>query len=77
MQKNLVCVKYSQRISSPPDRKGYNTNNNNKISGATVFASDIDASINSELHPWQCSLRARGFRGRHKCGVTLLSGSKL
>merc|ERR1711874_828498 len=25
-------------------------------------------------HPWQCSMRLQGFRGRHKCGVTLLSG---
>jgi len=24
--------------------------------------------------PWSCSLRSRGFRSFHKCGVTLLSG---
>ena len=24
--------------------------------------------------PWMCSLKEAGFRGRHKCGVTLLSG---
>ena len=28
----------------------------------------------SQHHPWQCSLKFPGFRGRHKCGVTLLSG---
>ena len=25
-------------------------------------------------YPWMCSLKERGYRGRHKCGVTLLSG---
>ena len=31
---------------------------------------------NTGLHqyPWLCSLRTRGYRGRHRCGVTLLSG---
>ena len=24
--------------------------------------------------PWMCSLKTRGFRGKHRCGVTLLSG---
>ena len=24
--------------------------------------------------PWMCSLKEAGFSGRHKCGVTLLSG---
>ena len=35
---------------------------------------DVSLSTTSALHPWQCSLRTRGFRGRHRCGVTLLSG---
>ena len=30
----------------------------------------------SQHHPWQCSLKFPGFRGRHKCGVTLLSGQE-
>ena len=25
-------------------------------------------------HPWQCSLRTPGYKGTHRCGVTLLSG---
>ena len=45
-----------------------------KLGGATVFPTDVDASINSLHHPWACSLRSKGFRGRHRCGVTLLSG---
>ena len=24
--------------------------------------------------PWMCSLKEAGFRGKHKCGVTLLAG---
>merc|ERR1719367_2364764 len=48
---------------------------NTRLQGATIFPTDsVDSTINSRLHPWQCSLRTRGFRGRHRCGVTLLSG---
>jgi len=28
----------------------------------------------TQQHPWLCSLKTRGFRGFHRCGVTLLSG---
>ena len=45
-----------------------------RLGGGTVFPTDTNASINSLHHPWACSLRRRGFRGRHRCGVTLLSG---
>ena len=47
-----------------------------KLAGATVFPVDTTTNINSEHHPWACSLRTRGFRGRHRCGVTLLSGDE-
>ena len=53
-------------------RMDYNT----KLAGATVFPVDTDRIRNSEHHPWACSLRTRGFRGRHRCGVTLLSGKQ-
>ena len=33
--------------------------------------------IFSQHHPWACSLRTRGYRGRHRCGVTLLSGKNV
>ena len=39
-----------------------------------MFPVDIDSTITSQHHPWACSLKTRGFRGRHRCGVTLLSG---
>ena len=42
--------------------------------GATVYPVDTYDDINSRHHPWACSLRTKGFRGRHRCGVTLLSG---
>ena len=45
-----------------------------RLGGATVFPTDTNASINSLHHPWACSIRRRGFRGRHRCGITLLSG---
>ena len=50
--------------------------NGNKISGSSVYLSDTNPRrvITSRHHPWQCSLRFQGFRGRHRCGVTLLSG---
>ena len=48
-----------------------------RLSGASVYLSDTDKTSpwrSSRHHPWQCSLRFQGFRGRHRCGVTLLSG---
>ena len=49
----------------------------NKLVGASVFPVELfkpDDRPLTSLHPWACSLRTRGFRGRHRCGVTLLSG---
>ena len=40
----------------------------NKIFGATTTESK------QNMHPWLCALKEVGFRGRHRCGVTLLSG---
>jgi len=34
-------------------------------------------SAETTYNPWLCSLKERGFRGRHRCGVTLLSGPPL
>ena len=45
-----------------------------RLAGATVFPVDTDTDFNSEHHPLAYSLRTRGYRGRHRCGVTLLSG---
>jgi len=47
---------------------------NIRLSGATIFPVDRSDEVNSRHHPWACSLRTNGFRGRHRCGVTLLSG---
>jgi len=43
-----------------------------KIFGSSTFP--VDVTPDTKHHPWLCSLRTRGFRGRHRCGVTLLSG---
>ena len=40
-----------------------------KAFGSSTFQS------NTTLNPWLCSLKERGFRGRHRCGVTMLSGN--
>jgi len=47
----------------------------NRLFGASVFpVPSSEIGKNTRFHPWLCSLRTRGFRGRHRCGVTLLSG---
>ena len=50
--------------------------NNTRLAGATIYPTDLDFRFGetSAYHPWLCSLRTRGFRGRHRCGLTLLSG---
>jgi hypothetical protein len=54
--------------------------NNSKLSGpatdaVTEFAGGIIKQVPKiNKHPWLCSLRTPGYRGVHKCGVTLLSG---
>ena len=47
-----------------------------RLEGASIYPSDLNFvdGPTSAHHPWLCSLRTRGFRGRHRCGVTLLSG---
>ena len=41
---------------------------NTRIVGPTT------ENTGTQQYPWLCSLRTRGYRGRHRCGVTLLSG---
>lgn len=60
-----VLVRQSQDTS---------TANDSRLTGATIFPVDIIDTTNSGHHPWACSLKTSGFRGRHRCGVTLLSG---
>jgi hypothetical protein len=45
------------------------------MSGNSLTNSYRDPSLEHTLrqYPWACSLRTRGFRGRHICGATLLS----
>ena len=47
-----------------------------RLQGASIYPVDTDFNDGktSAFHPWLCSLRTRGFRGRHRCGLTLLSG---
>ena len=56
-------------------RQSPGSSNDSRLTGATVFPVDIIDIVNAGHHPWACSLKTSGFRGRHKCGVTLLSGT--
>ena len=54
---------------------------NARTSGSSAYLSETDPFnivadkvLASRQHPWQCSLKFQGFRGHHRCGVTLLSG---
>ena len=52
------------------------TSDEDRLVGAALFPVDFGSEDRDIIpqHPWACSLRTRGFRGRHRCGVTLLSG---
>jgi len=43
--------------------------------GDSIFLGLTEERLNKTLnqYPWTCSLKTRGFRGYHRCGVTLLS----
>ena len=59
-------------ISKPKSRPNANVNSSDdtRLFGSSIYPVErVPDSI-----PWLCSLRTRGFRGRHRCGVTLLSG---
>ena len=64
----------NHRITNQPkttEKKIVNSvNNNTRLFGSSIYPLTRVADAN----PWLCSLRTRGFRGRHRCGVTLLSG---
>ena len=71
-------VKNKNKRKTKNKKKGgkLKEDDDDRISGSSAYLSDIDPNrvTTSRHHPWQCSLRFQGFRGRHRCGVTLLSG---
>ena len=71
----ILQFNYYQQVPLRPN-KGKRKKEDNRLEGASIYPSDLDylSGQTSALHPWLCSLRTRGFRGRHRCGVTLLSG---
>jgi hypothetical protein len=71
------------RIFSPFNPPTYLYNSylsNSRLQGpateeVVAFAGIIGAQVPTKnRHPWLCSLRTPGYRGVHRCGVTLLSG---
>ena len=47
------------------------------ITGETISCHGFDDEQKLFLSfPWMCSLKEAGFSGRHRCGVTLLSGNE-
>jgi len=66
-----TCDDFLQNVTVPTvqsrkKKKSFKTTT--KAFGPTT----ADATVNR--YPWLCSLKEAGFRGRHRCGVTLLSG---
>ena len=76
----ILQFNYHQQVPLRPNKgksqKVGTKLDDNRLEGASIYPSDLDylSGQTSALHPWLCSLRTRGFRGRHRCGVTLLSG---
>ena len=64
------------RLSKLLKNSHINTEDDDRLVGAALFPVDFGSEDRDIIpqHPWACSLRTRGFRGRHRCGVTLLSG---
>ena len=71
-----ITKKKRKRNKNNKKKKIDGKKNDDRLSGSSLYLSDKDPTntITSRHHPWQCSLRFQGFRGRHRCGVTLLSG---
>ena len=70
----LITMFQQQRYfeDEPFESPRFRGKNDTRLTGATVFPTQY---ARFGQHPaWICSLRTRGFRGRHRCGVSLLSG---
>ena len=69
-------AKNKKNSKKPNLLKNLNNTDDDRFVGANVFPVDFGSEDRNVIpqHPWACSLRTRGFRGRHRCGVTLLSG---
>ena len=39
-----------------------------------LIGSTSEVTGTTHRYPWMCSIRTRGYNGRHRCGATLLSG---
>ena len=67
-----------QKANKIHKKSVYQNRHFSNISNVRLFGSSVypvDLKRDTRHHPWLCSLRTRGFRGRHRCGVTLLSGN--
>merc|ERR1719192_2840004 len=69
-------TKSKQKSKNTKKNSHINTADDDRLVGAALFPVDFGSEDRDIIpqHPWACSLRTRGFRGRHRCGVTLLSG---
>ena len=75
---NLMKDETQASLQSRPlsYKSAYDFSARRSIKGDTrIFGASTYPTIRNEHStPWMCSLRTRGYRGRHRCGVTLLSG---
>ena len=82
--RNCDQLKVNLRIFTPYNPPSYlytsYSSNITKLQGpasddVTAFAGVLNKQLPTKnRYPWLCSLRTPGYRGVHKCGVTLLSG---
>jgi len=74
--RNINNHTYSSLSSNRPRLGGPSTDVVATV-GAVFGATFVQLANNVPIknrHPWLCSLRTPGFRGTHRCSVTLLSG---
>ena len=74
IQFNLFGNKTCDDFLPPvPTSKSRQNKRVSKINTKTFGSTTSNTTVNR--YPWLCSLKESGFRGRHRCGVTLLAGN--
>merc|ERR1711892_1483297 len=69
-RKTVKKLKKKRKLSkeSYENKQSFSSNEGSRIVGSA--SQQINAPYN---YPWMCSLKTKGFRGQHRCAVTLLS----
>ena len=67
---NKTCDDFLPPVPTSKSRQNKRVS---KINTKTFGSTTSNTTVNR--YPWLCSLKESGFRGRHRCGVTLLAGN--